>query len=361
MARHHSRPHRAGRPGADHARNAALPAFGWKVPAPLLASPQSPGMETRMMRWLLALLLACGTLPAQAEWPDRPLTIIVPFGPGGGGDVAARSIARWMEPRLGQPVVVVNRPGAGGEIGFAATRRAAPDGYTIGVVTLPNLVTIPIERRAQYAVDDLEPVANLVDDIGGIFVRADSRFRNLADLLQQARGNPGGVSFGTTGVGSYAHFGMLALERLAGVSLTAVSYGGTAAMRSALVQGGLLVAGLSMADAAEEMQSGLFRPLGQMAAERWAGAPMVPTLREQGFDIRYSSMRGFAAPAGTPPSVIRQLSQLMGEATRDPDYRRVAESQAMPLRFLDHKAFAAEIARQQAEYSRIWRESPWRE
>ena len=331
-----------------------------KSGGPWLASGQ--GLETTAMRWLLALLLACGTMPAaRAEWPDRPLTIIVPFGPGGGGDIVARSIGRWMEPRLGQPVVVVNRPGAGGEIGFAATRRAAPDGYTIGVVTLPNFVTIPIERRAQYAVDDLVPVASLVDDIGGIFVRADSRFRSLADLLQQARGNPGGVSFGTTGIGSYAHFGMLALERLAGVSLTAVSYGGTAAMRSALVQGDLLVAGLSMTDAAEEVQSGLFRPLGQMAGDRWAGAPAVPTLREQGFDIRYSSMRGFAAPAGTPASVIRQLSQLMEEATRDPDYRRLAESQAMPLRFLDHKAFAAEIARQQADYGRMWREHPWRE
>ena len=315
-----------------------------------------------MMRWLLALLLACGTMPAaQAEWPDRSLTIIVPFSPGDGGDIAARSIGRWMEPRLGQPVVVINRPGAGGEIGFAAMRRAPPDGYTIGVVTLPNFVTIPIERRAQYAVDDLAPVANLVEDTGGIFVRADSRFRSLADLLQQARGNPGGVSFGTTGLGTTAHFGMLALERLAGVSLTAVTYGGTASMRSALVQGELLAAGLSLAEAAEEMQSGLFRPLGQMAAERWPGAPAVPTLREQGFDIRTSAMRGFAAPAGTPLSVIRQLSQLMGEATRDADYRRLAETQAMPLRFLDHKAFAAEIARQQEEYGRIWRDRPWRE
>ncbi|MDN3568050.1 tripartite tricarboxylate transporter substrate binding protein [Paeniroseomonas aquatica] len=316
----------------------------------------------RVPALLLALGLCLGLVPAaRAEWPSRPLTIIVPFGPGGGGDVAARSIGRWLEPRLGQPVVVVNRPGAGGEIGFAATRRAAPDGYTFGIVTLPNLVTIPIERRAQYAVEDLDPVANLVDDVGGIFVRADSRIRSLQDLLREARGNPGGVGFGTTGVGSYAHFGMLALERLAGVTLTPVAYGGTAAMRGALVQGELLVAGLSMTDAAPELQSGLFRSLGQMAAERWPGRPEIPTLREQGYDIRHSAMRGLAAPAGTPTGVIRQMSELLGEASRDPAYRRLAETQALPLRFRDTKAFAAEIARQQAQYGQLWREQPWRD
>jgi tripartite-type tricarboxylate transporter receptor subunit TctC len=298
---------------------------------------------------------------ARAAWPDRPLTIIVPFGPGGGGDIAARSIGRWLEPRLGQPVVVVNRAGAGGELGFAAIRRAAPDGYTIGVVTLPNLVTIPIERRAQYAVADLAPVANLVDDLGGVFVRADSRFRTLRDMLDHARANPGAVSFGTTGVGTYAHFGMLALERMAGVTLTAVAYSGTAAMRAALLQGDLQVAGVSMTDAAQEMQSGMVRALGQMAAERWSGTPAVPTLREQGFDVRYSSMRGFAAPAGTPPEVIRRLSDLIGEATTDAEYRRLAEAQAMPLRFQDAEAFAIEINTQQAEYQRLWQDHPWRE
>ena len=321
------------------------------------------------MRWLCALLLAgCALLSqvawplaAQAAWPDRPITLIVPFSPGGGADIAGRSIGRWLEPRLGQPVVIVNRPGAGGAIGFAATAHAAPDGHTIGVVTLPNLVTIPIERRAGYTLDQLALIANLVDDVGGVFVRADSPYRSMADLVAAARKAPGAVSFGTTGVGTYAHLGMLALERQAGISLTAVAYGSTAPMRTALLQGELQVAGVSMTDATQEMAAGLVRPLGQMAASRWSGTPDVPTLREQGFDVVLSSLRGFAAPAGTPPAIIKRLSDLIGDAARDPGFLALAEKQAMPVSFQDSAAFAAGIAAMQAEYAKVWQEHPWRE
>jgi tripartite-type tricarboxylate transporter receptor subunit TctC len=314
------------------------------------------------MRWLFALAVAMGLAgPAAAAWPDRPITVIVPFGPGGGADIAARSLARWIEPRLGQPFVIVNRPGAGGEIGFSALARAAPDGYTIGVITLPNLVTIPLERRASYAVDQILPIANLVDDVGGVFVRADSRFRSLADLVAAAKAAPGAISFGTTGIGTYAHFGMLALERQAGISLTPVAYGGTAAMRLALLQGELQVAGVSMTDAAQEMAQGQVRALGQMAAARWSGTPDVPTLREQGFDVVLSSLRGFGAPAGTPPAIVARLSALIGEAAADPAFQALAKQQAMPLAFWDSARFAAEIAAQRAQYGKAWQEHPWRE
>ena len=132
-------------------------------------------------------------------------------------------------------------------------------------------------------------------------------------------------------------------------------------MRAALLQGGLQVGGLSMTDATQEMAAGTLRPLGQMAAERWAGTPDVPTLREQGFDVVLSSLRGFAAPAGTPPAIVRRLSDLIGEAARDPGFRALAEKQAMPIGYQDSAAFAAGIAAMQAEYEKVWREQPWRE
>ena len=176
--------------------------------------------------------------------------------------------------------------------------------------------------------------------------------------MAAARRDPGAVSFGTTGVGTYAHLGMLALERQAGISLTAVAYGSTAPMRAALLQGGLQVGGLSMTDATQEMAAGTLRPLGQMAAERWAGTPDVPTLREQGFDVVLSSLRGFAAPAGTPPAIIQRLSDLIGEAARDPGFRALAEKQAMPIGYQDSAAFAAGIAAMRAEYEKVWRSSP---
>jgi tripartite-type tricarboxylate transporter receptor subunit TctC len=316
------------------------------------------------MRGLLALVLSVFIAvagPAAAAWPEKPITVLVPFGPGGGADIAARTLGRWIESRLGQPFVIVNRPGAGGEIGFAAIARAIPDGYTIGVITLPNLVTIPLERRASYAVEQIAPIANLVDDVGGVFVRADSRFRSLADLVAAAKAAPGAISFGTTGIGTYAHFGMLALERQAGISLTPVAYGGTAAMRLALLQGELQVAGVSMTDAAQEMAQGQVRALGQMAPNRGSGTPDVPTLREQGFDVVLSSLRGFGAPAGTPPAVVARLSALIGEAAADPAFQALAKQQAMPLAFWDSARFAAEIAAQRTLYGQAWQERPWRE
>src|SRR4051812_48767563 len=236
------------------------------------------------MRQTLALLFCLLAMPAAAAWPDRPITLIVPFSPGGGADIAGRSMARWLEARLGQPVVVVNRPGAGGAIGFAATAQAAPDGHTIGVVTLPNLVTIPIERRAGYTIDQLALIANLVDDVGSVFVRADSRFRSMADLVAAARRDPGAVSFGTTGIGTYAHLGMLALERQAGISLTAVAYGSTAPMRAALLQGELQGGGLSMTGATQEMAAGALRPPRPKGAQRRARPPRPAPPAGQGVD-----------------------------------------------------------------------------
>jgi tripartite-type tricarboxylate transporter receptor subunit TctC len=140
-----------------------------------------------------------------------------------------------------------------------------------------------------------------------------------------------------------------------------VAYGSTAPMRAALLQGGLQVGGLSMTDATQEMAAGTLRPLGQMAAERWAGTPDVPTLREQGFDVVLSSLRGFAAPAGTPPAIVQRLSDLIGEAARDPGFRALAEKQAMPIGYQDSATFAAGIAAMQAQYEKVWREQPWRE
>jgi tripartite-type tricarboxylate transporter receptor subunit TctC len=314
-------------------------------------------------RTLLALPAAAAVAgPAgAAAFPERAITTIVPFGPGGGGDIAARTVGRFMEQRLGQPVVVVNRPGAAGEIRFAAIRRAAPDGYTIGVVTTPNLVTIPIERRAQYQLSELAPIANLVDDVGGVFVRADSPFRDVRDLVGHARAHPGAVSYGTTGIGTYAHFSALALQRIAGVTLNPVAYTGTALIRRALMGGELMAAGISITDGAEDARNGLLRPLGQTAPERWSGAPAVPTLREQGFDVVAGSMRGFAAPAGTPPEALRALGDAIRAATEAAEFRRMAEQQAMPLRYMDAAAFAAELARQDAQYRRLWQEHPWRE
>jgi tripartite-type tricarboxylate transporter receptor subunit TctC len=298
---------------------------------------------------------------ARAAWPERPVTMVVAFPPGGGTDVAARTLARFLERELGQAVVVLNRGGAGGEIGFAELARARPDGYTIGFINTPGIVTIPIERQARFRLEDFAPIANVVDDPGGFFVPAASRLRGLADLVARARAEPGAVTYGTTGIGSDDHLATLAFQRLAGVELTHVPFAGAAQVRNAALGRQIDVAAMNMGEGLADMRQGQLRPLGQMAEARWEHAAEVPTFREQGFDVVQGSMRGVAAPEGVPGEVRGRLAAAARRAMEDPEFRRLAEQQGLPLRYLGPEEYRAELARMREEYGRLWAAHPWKE
>lgn len=303
-----------------------------------------------------------GAALAQGDWrPERPLTMIVAFAAGGGTDAAARAIARFMEKDLGQSVVVLNRPGAGGEIGFAELARARPDGLTIGFINTPHIVTLPIERRTRFRLEDFALVGNIVDDPGGLWVRADSPFRDLAGLLAAARAEPDRIGYGTTGVGSDDHLAMLAIERAAGVRFLHVPFGGSAQVKQNLVSRAIPVAVMNVAEGVPEQRQGLLRCLGQMGAARWAPLAEVPTLREQGFDVVEGSMRGIAAPAGLPPEVLARLALSVRRTVEDGDFQAVAAQQNLPLRFLAPDAYQAELLALRAGYQALWDRHPWRD
>ena len=306
--------------------------------------------------------LASGPAGA-AEWtPDHPLTMIVAFAAGGGTDTAARTLARYMERDLGQPVVVTNRAGAGGEIGWAELARAKPDGYTIGFTNTPNIVTVPIERpQARFRFEDFAIIANIVDDPGGMWVRADSMVPSLAALVEEARRRPGEVSYGTTGVGSDDHLAMLALQRLTGTRFLHVPFGGSSQVRTALLSRQLDLAVVNMAEGVSDWRQGLVRPLGAMATQRWDGAAEVPTFRELGFDVVESSMRGVGAPAGVPRSVLDRLAGAVHRALEHPEFKVAAAQQLLPLRYLGPDEYRAELLALRLHYETLWREHPWRE
>jgi tripartite-type tricarboxylate transporter receptor subunit TctC len=298
---------------------------------------------------------------AQAAYPDRPITMIVAFPPGGGTDVAARTLARFMSATLGQPIVVNNRAGAGGEIGFAELARARPDGYTIGFINTPNVVTIPIERRVRYRLEDFAPIANVVDDPGAFFVLDGSPFRTLADLVAHARAKPEDVTYGTSGIGSDDHLAALAFERLAGVRLTHVPFAGAAAVRNALLGRQITIASLNMGEGIADLRTGTARALGQMAERRWEEAPETPTFREQGFDVVEGSMRGVAAPAGVPREVLDRLVAAVRQAIENPEFRQLAAQQALPLRLLAPDAYRAELFALRTRLQQLWTAHAWRE
>ncbi|MBS7792220.1 tripartite tricarboxylate transporter substrate binding protein [Roseococcus sp. SDR] len=317
-------------------------------------------MTTR--RALLATPALFATPARAQEWrPDRPLTMIVAFAAGGGTDLAARTIARFMERDLGQSVVVMNRPGAGGEIGFTELARARPDGLTIGFINTPHIVTLPIERRTRFRLEDFTLIGNIVDDPGGIWVRADSPINDFAALLAAARAQPETIGYGTTGVGSDDHLAMLALERKSGARFLHVPFGGSAQVKQNLMSRAIPVAVMNVAEGIAEMRQGVLKPLAQMGATRWAPLAEVPTLRELGFDVVEGSMRGMAAPAGLPPEVQARLALSVQRTVADSDFQAAAAQQNLPLRFLAPPEYLAELTALRRNYQALWDQHPWRE
>lgn len=315
-------------------------------------------------RGVIAATLA---MPAMARaqapgWrPDRQVTMIVAFAAGGGTDTAARTIARFMEKDLGQPVVVLNRPGAGGEIGFSELARARPDGYTIGFINTPTIVTIPIERRARFKLDDFALIANIVDDPGGLWVLNDSPIRDFAGLLAVARAQPGAIGYGTTGIGSDDHLAILAIERATGTQFLHIPFAGSAQVKQNLLSRAIPLAVMNMAEGINEWQQGVMRPLAQMGETRWEPAAAVPTLKELGVNVVEGSMRGMAAPAGMPPEVLDRLALSVRRTVDDPEFKALAAQQNLPLRFLAPEAYRAELLALRTRYEALWAQHPWKE
>ncbi|WP_338661813.1 tripartite tricarboxylate transporter substrate binding protein [Pararoseomonas sp. SCSIO 73927] len=320
-----------------------------------------PILTRRRLGAAAALAGLSAARPARAAWPERPVTLIVAFPAGGGTDVAARTLARFMEKQLGQSIVVLNRGGAGGEIGWSEMARAAPDGYTIGFINTPNIVSIPIERQARYKLEDFAPVANVVDDPGAFLVPPNSPFRTLSDLVAFAKGKPDEVTYATTGIGSDDHLAALAFARQAGISLTHVPFAGAAPVRNALIGRQVAMASMNIGEGITDMRQGQLRCLGQMGEARWAEAQDTPTFREQGFDVVQGSMRGLAAPAGVPGAVLTRIAEAAKAAMEDPEFRQIASQQALPLRFLGPEEYRASLLTLRGQLTDLWKAHPWKE
>jgi tripartite-type tricarboxylate transporter receptor subunit TctC len=239
--------------------------------------------------------------------------------------------------------------------------RARPDGYTIGFINTPNIVTIPIERRARYSLDDFSLIGNIVDDPGGMWVLPDSPYKTLADLLAAARANPGTIGYGTTGIGSDDHLAMLALERASGAKFLHIPFAGSSLVKQNVMSRTIPLAVMNVAEGLNDMNQGTLRPLAQLGETRWSRAPNIPTLRELGFDVVEGSMRGMAAPAGMPAEIIARLAESVKKTVDNPEFQKLADQQFLPLRFLAPDAYRAELVGLRTRYQALWNQHPWRE
>lgn len=310
-----------------------------------------------------ALLAAPRLARAQAAWPaDRPMEVIVPFPAGGGVDVMTRLVMPLVAAQIpGLRPVVVNRTGAAGQIGLEATFNAAPDGYTIGATTIPAHNAIPLERQVRYRAMDFTFLCNIVEDANCFYVRAESPFRTLQDLIAAARARPGQLTYGTTGIGSDDHLFMLTFEAAARLEpLVHIPFPGAAPLIPQLLGGNMDLAAINVNDALQLKREGRVRILAQAAAQRQPEAGDVPTFRELGLDVIHGASRGLVGPPNMPPAIAERLEAALRVAIGSAEFRREAERQFMPLRPLygaEYKAFAQQV---DDNLRRLWQVRPWR-
>jgi tripartite-type tricarboxylate transporter receptor subunit TctC len=294
-----------------------------------------------------ALALAGAAAPlarpalAQGAFPDRPVRMICPWPPGGATDVQMRAICDLAARRLGQPVVIDNRPGVAGTLGAQAVKDARPDGYTltqmpISVFRLPHMMA----RPAFDPLADFTYIVHVTGYLFGVVVGAERPWRTWQDFVAHARANPGRVTYGTPGVGTSLHLTMEQIAQRLGLEWTHVPFrGGAENIRSTLA--GTIDASADGSSWAPLVQEGKLRLLVVWSGERVRNFPEVPTLREVGIDIVSDSPYGFAGPRGMDPAVVRVLHDAFKEALFDPAHLQVLERLDMRPRYMDGAAYAA--------------------
>jgi tripartite-type tricarboxylate transporter receptor subunit TctC len=302
--------------------------------------------------------LALLTRPAWAAFPDKPVRIIVPFAAGTSSDFQARMIGERMAPLLRQPVIVENRAGAGGIVGADAVAKAPPDGYTLLLGSNGPLTNAPVlQARLPYDPErDFAAVAMISRSPVTLSVRADSPFRNLADLLAAARAKPGDLSIGSSGQGSATHFLIEQVMAAAAISLTHVPYRGSSQSVPDLIAGNIPLVMAEISTILPLWQSGRARILAMSSAGRMPIAPEIPTLIEQGLNLTGGSWAGLVTAAGAPPEAVAALAAAVQAGLREPTYRArqaelgaeiVAEAEQNPA------GFATWLRRERAEIRAI--------
>ena len=321
-------------------------------------------MKKSIMRFAFAALVAltaCTTV--FAAWPEKPVKVIVAYGAGGSNDILARITAKYLEKELGQPFVVENRAGSGGDVGFTAIAKAPADGYTIGIIVVTPVIVNPITRPkvVRYSLDSFTPIANVVSDPGIVCVAFDSKYKTLADLTADAKANPGKINISHEGKGGGDHLGVLAYEKAAGITFSGVPFNGDAAAKAALMGGHIDAIAVNVSEVVDMINEKQLRALAVEGTERSKELPDVPTFLENGLNVVQSSSRGFAAPAGIPADVRDKLVATFQKLANDPEYQAELKKLSMPLDFLDSEAYGKFLRDQYDLWAKIWAEDPWLE
>src|SRR5438034_1428941 len=280
---------------------------------------------------------------AQEAYPSKPLTMVVPFPPGGVADIVGRPLAAGMNHVLKQPVVVVNRTGAGGAVGMASVAKAAADGYTL-LMSLSSISIFPVSDRINgkppaYELKDFAPVALVTADPTVLVVRADSRYKTLKDFVDAAKANPGKINYSSSGVYGTLHVAMEIFANAAGIKLFHIPYQGGGPAVTALLSGQVEASPQGPAAAIGQIKAGKMRALASWGSERLKLLPDIPTFKELGYDAEFYIWTGLFAPATTPPAVIQKLRAAVKDAATSADFKAAMEKVSTPVAYLDAPEF----------------------
>ncbi|QBP42715.1 tripartite tricarboxylate transporter substrate binding protein [Paenisporosarcina antarctica] len=286
------------------------------------------------------IISGCGNEETSADssdkFPEGPVKIVVPFSAGGGADTTARVIAEHTEEHLGVKIVTENRDGAGGTLGQEMVATAEPDGYTLGLITT-SIVTNPIFNNVSYTHEDFIPIAQLVSDVGYLYIPGDAPYDDIESLIEYASNN--GVTIAVSGAQTSDNFAAREFAEAAGIQSTPIPYeGGSRAVASAA--GGHDDATISSFSEAEgQVQSGNLKPILVFSEERSEQYPDVPTSYEKGIEVTEESWRGIGAPSGTDPEIIKYLQEAFKKGFDDEKYQEKMKNQGMDTMYRNTEEF----------------------
>jgi tripartite-type tricarboxylate transporter receptor subunit TctC len=306
------------------------------------------------------LLLLCFVFPAHAQtWPSQPIRLVVPFAPGGGSDIIARSINEALSKQLGQPVVIDNRPGAGATIGADIVAKSNPDGYTVLYTTIGPQITNPfLMKSLPYdPVKDLMPVAMLAELDNVLVVHPSVPAKNVRELIAYAKANPGKLNFSSSGVGTSAHLGGELFKSLAGIDIQHIAYKGTGPSLQDLQAGNVQMAVDSLATLQPFIRSGKLVALGISNTQRNPLLPDAPPIADSLPGYQASTINYFTVRSGTPRAIVDRLNRDVSAVLQQPQVRERMLGMAVTPVIETPEVLAARITREQEKWRRVIQQS----
>jgi tripartite-type tricarboxylate transporter receptor subunit TctC len=309
---------------------------------------------------LAALAIALAGLPAAAQsWPERPVKIIVPFGPGGFTDVAARILQKELGAAIGQPVVIENKPGAGSTIGTAEVAKAKPDGYTLAMVSTAHVISPHLYKEMPYdALRDFTAVMKLAEGPYVLAVHPSLPAKNVAELVALARAQPGKIDYASSGNGSAQHLVGALFARTAGIELNHVPYKGSNQAMQDVLGGNVKVTFAGVPNVLPNVVNGKLRALGVSSSKRYGEMPDVPTIDEagvKGYDA--TIWLGLLAPPGTPREVVQRINSEITRLLAAPEARKLMASAGVEVATGTPEEFAALLRSEYERWGKVVKET----